>query len=350
MITLQPYRPVLTFGLTVIAMYGAAALVAAEIVRGTQPAVLAAALTLDLTLIVPALYYGLLVRRKGWPSITVAPVFLLSLLIASLAIPADHQGLLHVLRYLAAPVEVLLLGSLGWTVVRTARRFQRHTAPDVLDRLRESLYPLLHARWAADVLAYETALFYYALFSWRMKPDDRIAKQDAFSYHKRSGYGGVLAGILVAMLIEMIALHAWLWTWQSVLAWPLTVLSLYGVLWLLGDWQAVRLRPIVVEEDALTIRIGLRWTMRVPFAAIASVHPMADPSPPRKQPGHVEAVLLGRPHYRITLKQPIMAQGLYGFRKKVTTIGFTVDMPDAFETVLQDRFAAWMQRHTSESC
>ncbi len=343
MTTLKQHLPLLGFGLALTVIYLAAVFIAAEVPRFEQPDLLAAALTLDLTVLVPLLYYGLMVRRKGWPLISVAPVFLLSLAAASFIVPAQHQGLLDILKYLVAPAELLLLGYLGLTVVRAAQRFQDHTANDVIERLRESLYDVLKARLAVDLITSEIGLFYYALFSWRARPLDP-AKQIAFSYHKKIGYGPVVAGILVAMLIEVIAVHALLWMWNPALAWVATALGVYGFVWLLGDWRAVQLRPISVEKDALVVRIGLRWTARVPFAAIASVRPVEGKPPARKTPGYLEAILLGKPHYVIALNEPIVAQGLYGMRKTITTLGLAVDDAEAFETALKHHFDAWKSR------
>lgn len=50
------------------------------------------------------------------------------------------------------------------------------------------------------------------------------------------------------MLIEMIALHTLIGPGVPGLAWVVTVLSLYGILWLLGGWRAVCLRPILVKK------------------------------------------------------------------------------------------------------
>jgi len=192
------------------------------------------------------------------------------------------------------------------------------------------------------MLTFEIGLLYYALFSWRARPTD-ATKHGAFSYHKKNGYTTLLAGILVAMLIEMIVLHTLIGLGVPGRAWVVTVLSLYGMLWLLGDWRAVCLRPILVEKDALIVRIGLRWTVQVPFVAIASVRPVEAQPPSRKTPGYLKALLLGIPPYLIALNHPIVAHGLYGRRKTITMIGLAVDDTVSFEAALKHRFAAWKQ-------
>ena len=192
------------------------------------------------------------------------------------------------------------------------------------------------------MLTFEIGLLYYALFSWRARPTD-ATKHGAFSYHKKNGYTTLLAGILVAMLIEMIALHTLIGLGVPGLAWVVTVLSLYGILWLLGDWRAVCLRPILVEKDALIVRIGLRWTVQVPLAALASVRPVEAQPPSRKTTGYLGALLLGTPPYLIALNHSIVAHRLYRRRKTITTLGLAVDDTVSFEAALKHRLAEGKQ-------
>ncbi|MGH7553278.1 MAG: hypothetical protein ACREMQ_09675 [Longimicrobiales bacterium] len=68
------------------------------------------AVTVDLTLFSPAMYWLLLVRGRGWPLLSVLPVFLASLVVASLLFPVGRQDTLRFIKYLAAPAELTLLG------------------------------------------------------------------------------------------------------------------------------------------------------------------------------------------------------------------------------------------------
>ena len=69
----------LVFVLTAGTVYAAALAVAAALPRVDAAAVVAAALTADLAVGVPLLYWLLLVRGRGWPQLSVVPVFLASL-------------------------------------------------------------------------------------------------------------------------------------------------------------------------------------------------------------------------------------------------------------------------------
>ena len=203
-------------------------------------------------------------------------------------------------------------------------------------------------RWAAEAAAFETGMFYYALCTWR-KTSEEAANRFAFSYHRRSGYGTVVTAILVAMGVELIGLHLLLYLWQPVAAWVMTALSAYGIVWIVGDLQAVRHRPIRIEDDALLVRIGLRWTVRVPFAQIQAVYPAGKKPPARKATGYLNAVLVGKPTHLVVCTEPVMAQGLYGMQKRVTTIGFALDDTAAFDAMLKIRYAAWREQHAGSS-
>ena len=75
----------------------------------------------------------------------------------------------------------------------------------------------------------------------------------------------------------------------------------------------------------------------MPWAAIALIHPIATTPPSQKTLGYLGALLLGPPQYRIALNYPIVAHGLYGIHKTITTIGLAVDDPASFEAALNRR-------------
>jgi hypothetical protein len=106
---------------------------------------------------------------------------------------------------------------------------------------------------AADVLASELAAIHCALFSWRSRahlPGDARA----FSSHKRSGHGGLVFALLVLTAVEALAIHVLPTRWSPVLAWIITALSLYGALWLLADYRASILRPVLVDSNEVWLR------------------------------------------------------------------------------------------------
>lgn len=330
-----PLRHPLTFLAAAGAVYAAALAVASVLPEIDRSGVIAAALTADLALVVPLLYWLLLVRGRGWPRFSVVPVFLASLAGTAAVLPDGHQGALRALELLAAPAELLLIGYLSVRAVAAARRLRAAGGSgDVFERLREVAHRTLGARWAAEVLAFEIATIYFALFSWRAKPDVAGAGT-VLSHHRRIGYGPVLAGLTMAMAVEVVPVHLLVALWSPAAAWILTGLSLYGFLWLLGDYRAIRLRPSLVRGGVLDLRLGLRWNARVPLASIRSVRRAGARPPERSTPGYLRATVLGEPRHLLELSEPVDLQGPYGWRKRAHLLGITVDDDAALERALE---------------
>ena len=107
-------------------------------------------------------------------------------------------------------------------------------------------------------------------------------------------------------------------------AWILTGLSLYAWVWIIGDFHALRHRPVRISERTLHLRLGLRWTASIPLASILAVRAPTD----NEKPGgkeHLQALLIGAPNRRLELSEPVTAIGLYGFTRRVTTIDLQID-------------------------
>lgn len=316
------------------AVYAVALAAAAALPRVEDAGGVAAALTVDLALGVPLLYWLLLVRGRGWPRFSVVPVFLASLAGAAAVLPDDHQGALAALEWLAAPAELLLVGYLLIRALASARRLRAAGAGgDVFEGLREGAREVLGSRAVAEVLAFEVAILHYALFAWRSAPDVAGART-VLGHHRRVGYGAVLVGLMLAMAVEIVPVHLLLSLWSPTAAWVLTGLSLYGFLWLIGDYRALRLRPSVVRGDVLELRLGLRWNARVPLASIRAVRRTGARPPARSTPGYLEAVVLGEPRHLIELAEPVEVLGPYGWRKRARLLGIRVDDDRALEGLL----------------
>jgi hypothetical protein len=291
-----------------------------------HPEAIALGITLDLTVLVPLAYYFLVVRPKGWPPVAVAPIIVLSLLIAAAVLPSDHQQTLRVLRTLLVPAEIGLLGWIGWQAFRALWVARDEGAADPLEALHKSARASVPVERAADVLASELAVLHYALFSWRSRahrPNGALA----FSSHKRSGHGGLVFVLLVLAAVEVVAIHVLLALWSPVIAWIVTALNLYGALWLVADYRASILRPVLVDSDEVWLRAGLRWQARVPRRMIAAVVRTA----PGLQERTRSLAFLTTPNLWLEFSEPIDLAGPYGIRRRVRKVGVFVDNPAELE-------------------
>lgn len=310
-----------------LAMYAAAFYVVEVLPQAARPNLVAGGLTIDLVLLVPALFYVVLVRGRGWPTITLAPVFLLSVLAAFSIIPAEHDALLQAVGYGVPAVELALLGFVGhkaWRIIRARRN--ETTEPDIYRRMRAITRDAFDVPAVANALAYEISVFRYA-FSGRQaaRPSHGI------SYHGE--YSAVFAAVLIAASVELVAGHVLLSLWSSTAAIVHLVLGVYGAIWFVGDYRAMRRRPHELRPDVLRLQCGLRWEIEVPWSDVAAVRRT------RRAPSddaYLSTVPIGSPRYVVALHDPVEAIGPYGLTRMVTSIGLCVDDPHAFETRLQD--------------
>ena len=327
-------RPLPALGLFGVAVLAATFGVVRAIEAGAHPELLADALTLDLVLSVPLAYWFLAVRGAGWPRVTVVPVFVLSVA-ATRLVPALEAGrLLPWLEWAAIPAELLLLTIVARRAVAMSRALAREEGDDALESMRRAALELVEAPRAAEIIAYEAAVLWYAVAGGGRRSASPGA--ESFGVRRRSGYGPVLVAILFALVAEGIAVHLFVRHWSAAAAWILTILTAYAAVWLLGDFRALGRRTIALTTDELIVRLGLRWTVRVPLERVLAVRAAAGATESRG-PDHLRAVILGSERQVVELAAPIEATGFYGIRRRVRSIGLSVDEPGRFLESLERR-------------
>jgi hypothetical protein len=298
----------------------------------THQGTLELAVTLDLTLVVPSLYWYLLVHRNGWPLLSVLPVFLATLLLASLILPADRQAALHVMSYLAVPVELALVVLLVHRAGRAVRVGRTASGTDTYERVRSAAYELVRNRRVADVLAFELGILWYAFLSWRTRSAPAAGGARPFTHHQNAGYGAVVAVILIALAVEITPIHALIGRWSATAAWVVTGLSLYTAVWLMGDFRAIRLQSTVLDGDRLFVRLGIRWRMMVPRERIEAVRLIGGRV--SEEPVDLRVALPGSRRLRLRLDSPVEAVGPWGIKRRVRVFELGLDDPEGLQEAL----------------
>ncbi|MDB4949874.1 MAG: hypothetical protein JWM27_2523 [Gemmatimonadetes bacterium] len=324
---------VLPFALLATAVYVAEVLtVRMALPRSSSPGLMAAAVAFDLAVVLPAAFWFTFLRGRA-PAWRIMPVLLLSLLGAAAVLPAAYRGVVPVLRFAAAPAELALV---AMVVLRARRAFREAPEPgaDAGERIRRASLAALPFPRVAELVAYEMALIYYALLGWRERPAEG---PDVFSYHRRSGYGGIVFALAAATVMETAAVHLLVAPHSAAAAWAATGLSLYLVLWMIGDYQAVRLRPIKADGDALHLRVGLRWTASVPWDAVATLRDAHGALPGKRERGWLRMTAMGPPSAVLELRRPVKVRGPYGITRRVQRIGLAVDDAARFRAEVQSR-------------
>ena len=290
---------------------------------------IAIGLTMDMVIVVPLAFYLLIVRRYGLSVLTLAPVLILSVIAGASILPASHQQSLHALEGLVALMEISLVSWIAWRATRALRSARRDGMADPLEQFRRAAFELLQNDRVAGIFATEIGVFYYALGAWRARPHVP-AGTTAFTHHRRSGQAAIVFALLLLMLVEGIAVHFLLLIWSAVAAWIFTAGTLYGALWLIADYRATVLRPILIDDETIMLRAGLRWTVGVPRANISAIN-RRKPEPGKEL---LNLTFMGNPTHWIMLAEPLPVQGPYGFQRPVRAIGIQPDAADDLERIL----------------
>lgn len=296
---------------------------------GVETTVVASALTLDLTVGVPVLVYLFLVRTQRWPWIALVPTAVVGYVLATATLPEQHHTVLEVLRLLVIPAELALV---TYLLVQAKKVFA--SAPDRSDdfvtRFRWTARQVLGSRIAADILTTEVGILYHAFHPGA----SRVQDHRAYTVHRETGYLSVLLGLLLVLLVETLALHLLVSQWSAIGAWVLTGLSVYALIWFVGDYRAFAARPVRLGASHVLVRVGLRWEVTLPLDAIAAIE--VHPSLKDKPEEALSVVVLGRPTLRLTLRHAVQVIGVYGMRKTTDDIWLHVDEVDRFCNALQD--------------
>ena len=237
------------------------------------------------------------------------------------------------IRYVGIAVELAVISLIAVAVLRARQRLATGGLElDVPERILALLTQTAVPARVARIFATEFSILYYALAAWGRKPFTSQGAR-AFSYHKQNASLAILYAVLGTAIVELAALELLLRAHHRLAANVFLVVDALAVLWILGYARAVQLRPILVTSDTLMVRGGMQWSLDVPRSAIESIAVGRVKFPDKRTPEYLRATM-GQPNVLITLTRPLVATGAYGFTRRVTRLGLSVDDPNTFSLAL----------------
>lgn len=157
-----------------------------------------------------------------------------------------------------------------------------------------------------------------------------------FTYHKKSGYTGFIIAMICVCMVETVGVSYLLYKWSPFLHWIHLLLSISTILFLILDLRAVNKNPIILQNDELIIKVGLRPAVHIQLSDILEIKSgKLNFENDRKNKEVLDLSLLGfdEPTFEIVLSEPI-----HNKNKSIQRIFFTVDDERAFyELVNQGR-------------
>uniref|UniRef100_UPI0040488F53 hypothetical protein n=2 Tax=Roseivirga sp. TaxID=1964215 RepID=UPI0040488F53 len=300
-----------------------------------MPDLLAMASTVDLTLLIPIIYF-LFIRKTTIPKVTLIPVFVVSYLIASALLPAEHHQTLSFIKLVIPVIELGVITFIIYNIRNIAKAYKKENRQQNLgfvETVHRATANAFGEGAVAKVFATEISIFHYALFGWKKQTE---APSLHFTYHKENGYVAFMTVIAFALIAETTIFHIWLSSWSIVAAWILTGISIYSSFFLLGDFNAARKRPTYFSEMGLELRVGLRWRATIPLDQIDLIT-FRTPDQEKEDFANLGLTLEG--NTVIDFKSEITAEGLYGLKKKFTKLAIHLDDKVAFKAELEQRRA-----------
>jgi hypothetical protein len=201
--------------------------------------------------------------------------------------------------------------------------------------------PVRTALRAAGRLAVLEVRLYLALLRWCLRRKDVPATAEPWPYAALSA--PLLWLWIFGSAVEVVVLHVVI-PWERVRL-VVDVVSVWGLVWMLGTLAAYRIRPHLLLADELHVRNSVYHHVPVPLQAItsAAVRELELPSSLRslvvagdEQACHVSVGVSGRTNVLLTL-QPGTPLRTAGGTVAADTLRFWVDDPRSFVTRLKQR-------------
>ncbi|RSK42899.1 hypothetical protein [Hymenobacter perfusus] len=315
-------RPMLGFSLLLLAVIGIEWLVIRQPVFTRQP-LLPAAVSFDVLVGLPVLFYLLVVRPYRLPVSTVAAAFTAAVALGYWLLPVPQQQYVRWAGHALGGVEVLTATLLLLNLRRLQQAYRATYAPEVAERLTAAFWQVFGRPLAP--LVFELQVFYYALLSWRARPVASAGSR-VFTSYQESAFTAYVGTVMLLSVAEMGALHLLLLRWNPLVAGVALVLHLYGLLVLLAHARAVRLLPVLLTPgQELVVRVGFFWTVRLPLVALAAAQRL--PDTPAPAPGRLNLArpLLTPPNVLLVLTSAQDITGPYGLRRVAHELTLYVD-------------------------
>ncbi|MGB0176144.1 MAG: hypothetical protein ACPF9D_03195 [Owenweeksia sp.] len=295
--------------------------------------VLGPAITIDLLLSVPLIYF-LLIRKTSVPNTTVIPVMILGLVLGSYFLPPESQSYLSLFKTWVLPlVEVSVVGYVIVKVRTAIRKYQslKDSSPDFFTTVKNTCAEILPPKLVWP-MATEIAVIYYGFIRWKK----RALAENEFSYHRKSGTPVLMIAFILIIGIETVTLHSLLTKWSVIAAWILTGLSIYTALQVLGFARSLSQRPVAINKGHLILRFGILNEAEVPLKEIESVELSTKELPKDKLNSSLSPLATMEGHNVVLrFQNPQTLSGLYGLQKKVRTLTLHLDEPVDFKEALE---------------
>lgn len=224
-------------------------------------------------------------------------------------------------------IEIIIVLSIFVYLPKIIALVRESSLPTVFS-FPEAIKRYIRSNKIVQILSSELLMFYYALGTWRQK------EQQGITLYKNTSYIAMQLMIIHAIILETIGIHWWLHDVSPIVSIILLCFNIYSVFFFIGDMQAMRLTPIVFEENELYISAGLMKQVKIPYELIEEIVTDQQVLAQKLKKDTLQFIVRDfealEPQIILRMKEPVTATYYLGVEKKYTKIAIRVDQPDRF--------------------
>lgn len=280
---------------------------------------------LDLVITFPLIYYYFIIYKLKQSKWSIMLVITCCCAVAYFILPAHQRQYVIQLRKLTVLIELgglIYIASKIREIISIYKQLQADF-PDVAYNLYQSMTTVLGNGIGVKFFASELTVLRFGLLCWK-KPMQSSKIINSFSVYKDAGYPALIGVMLFVCLIEIVAVHLLLLQHSKTAAVVLTIVSVYGMLFVVGDLSAIVKSPILIMEKLLLLRVGFRWRALVEIDNIASVKKINENFQPETN-CFKGSILKSSGNVLITFKNPVLIERLYKIPITVNSIITSID-------------------------
>lgn len=281
-------------------------------------------------LVAVVLYYLLLVRKGHGPIITSGLLFIGSLFLFNWQLPEESRLSRTVFTALLASVELIVFVAVVMNIKKLIQQY-RQVRPQSVDGFEafEKSLTVIFGKEIPRALTQDIGSMYYTFFGRRLEPNVPEGGQP-FTYHEKADYEFFLIGLLGMVFFETIGVHLLLHSMVPIFAWFCTITSVMLIFYFVGDYNSFRLRPFILFEDRLQLRIGLRFGADIPYEKIREVLVVSEGLPRQKGYKNLNFRALDKPNLRLILHDRLRFEGPFGMGLNIQIADVFLDEPERF--------------------
>jgi hypothetical protein len=290
----------------------------------------ATAFLLDMVITFPVIYYFMVIRPLKLRKWSIILVFSICCIVAYFILPQHQQTYIIQIRKLTVVIELAALayGLLKIRKVRAEYKVLQASFPDIAYNMYKSMATVFGDKMYVKIIASELTILRFGLLCWKKQKQLHL-EATHYTVYKESGYPVLFGVILFACMVEITGLHILLLHYSKVAAAVVSVLSLYGTIFIVSDLSAILKSPVLVTDDKLLLRTGLRWRASVNKNNILSVEKIKEGFQPETN-CFKGSILKNNANILFTFKHTVIIERLYRKSISADKIVMSIDQADDF--------------------